>query len=230
MEGGIIRYFKYYFGVGMMSALFLLSACDQVQEHTAPAINDKDSVAMMTTYGLNTLISDSGVIKYRIIAERWDVNTVRQPSYWEFIKGVFFEQFDEKFHVEAYVQADSAWYYDQLKLWKLRGRVRIRNANGLVYRSEELYWDGSSHELYSNVFSRVITPERALEGTYFRSNENMSRYIVSNSKGSFQSEDITGENKQADHSAPVDTAKVDVPKRQAATKRAANHQNTFSKP
>jgi hypothetical protein len=108
--------------------------------------------------------------------------------------------------------------------------VRIRNANGLVYRSEELYWDGSSHELYSNVFSRVITPERALEGTYFRSNENMSRYIVSNSKGSFQSEDITGENKQADHSAPVDTAKVDVPKRQAATKRAANHQNTLSKP
>lgn len=229
MEGGIIRYLKQSAGAGIMSALILLSACDEVKEHTAPAVDDKDSASMMTTYGVNTLISDSGVIKYRIITERWDVNTVRQPSYWEFIKGIFFEQFDEKFHIQAYVQADTAWYFDQLRLWKLRGRVSIRNANGLVYRSEELYWDGMSHELYSNVFSRVVTPERTLEGTYFRSNENMSRYTVSNSKGSFQSEDIMGENKE-DHQPPTDTAKVDVPKRQAATKHAANHQNTPSQP
>lgn len=148
---------------------------------------------MMTSYGVNTLVSDSGVIKYRIVTERWDVNTVRHPSRWEFMKGVFFEQFDEKFHVEAYIQADTAWYYDQLKLWKLRGRVRIRNNNGLVYTSEELYWDGLRHELYSNVFSRVVTPERTLQGTYFRSDEHMAHYTVSNSKGSFMAEDMTGE-------------------------------------
>jgi hypothetical protein len=51
----------------------------------------------MTSYGVNTLISDSGVIKYKIVTERWDVNTIKQPSRWTFEKGVFFEQFDEKF-------------------------------------------------------------------------------------------------------------------------------------
>ena len=86
----------------------LLTSCDQATEHTAPPIYDRDSVSMMTSYGVNTLISDSGVIKYRIVTERWDVNTVRQPSRWTFEKGVFFEQFDEKFHVQAYVQADTA--------------------------------------------------------------------------------------------------------------------------
>ena len=54
----------------------LLASCEQPQEHTAPAIHERDSVSMMTTYGVNTLISDSGVIKYRIVTERWDVNTV----------------------------------------------------------------------------------------------------------------------------------------------------------
>ena len=181
----------------------LFTACDEAQEHTAAAIYDRDSVSMMVSYGVNTLISDSGVIKYKIVTERWDVNVVKQPSRWTFEKGVFFEQFDQNFHVEAYVQADTAWYFDQQKLWHLRGRVRIRNANGLVYTSEELFWDGLKHELYSNVFSKVVTPERTLQGTYFRSDEHMRHYTVSNSKGSFMAEDMTGENKQ--ETAPGDT-------------------------
>ena len=145
---------------------------------------------MMTSYGVNTLISDSGVIKYRIVTERWDVNTVRNPSRWTFICGIFMEQFDEKFHIKGYIQADTAWYYDQIKLWELRGRVSLRNVNGLRFQSEELFWDGMTHELYSNKYSKVITPERTLEGTYFRSDENMRHYTVSNSKGSFIKSDM----------------------------------------
>ena len=45
-------------------------ACSEAHEHTAAAIMPEDSVSMMTSYGVNTLISDSGVIKYRIVAER----------------------------------------------------------------------------------------------------------------------------------------------------------------
>lgn len=182
----------------------LFTACEEAQEHTAAAIYDRDSVSMMVSYGVNTLISDSGVIKYKIVTERWDVNVIKQPTRWTFEKGVFFEQFDQNFHVEAYVQADTAWYYDQQKLWHLRGRVRIRNVNGLVYQSEELFWDGLRHELYSNVFSKVTTPERTLQGTYFRSDEQMRFYTVSNSKGSFMAEDMTGENKNQE-TAPGDT-------------------------
>jgi len=215
----LIHYVKSMAGAGLFSALLLLTACgEEAQEHIAPAINPNDSVSTMTSYGVNTLISDSGVIKYRIVTERWDVNTIRQPNRWEFMKGVFFEQFDEQFHVQAYIQADTAWYYDKLKLWKLRGRVRIRNNNGLVYRSEELYWDGIRHELYSNVFSRVITPERTLQGTYFRSDERMSRYTVSNSKGSFIPDE--GGEDDSNSSTPADTTQQQAPQRPAAQKHA----------
>ena len=165
---------------------------------------------MMISYGVNTLISDSGVIKYKIVTERWDVNVIKSPTRWTFEKGVFFEQFDQQFHVEAYVQADTAWYYDQQKLWHLRGRVRIRNVNGLIYESEELYWDGLRHELYSYVFSKVTTPERTLQGTYFRSDEQMRHYTVSNSKGSFTTEDMENDNQQQ-NTAPGDTAQQSEP-------------------
>ncbi len=207
--------------------LLFLTSCNEVHEHTAPAINPDDSVSMMTSYGVKTLISDSGVIKYRIVTERWEVNTTRQPSRWEFMKGIFFEQFDEKFQVQAYVQADTAWYYDQLNLWKLRGRVYVRNMNGLIYRSEELYWDGRVHELYSNVYSRVITPERTIEGTCFRSDEAMNHYTVTNSVGSFVKSDLDDNGSPAAGSAsqsattttPGDTSTVQQPAVRPATQK-----------
>lgn len=211
--------------------LFLLSfgvalvACTEEKEHIAPAIYERDSVSMMTTFGVNTLISDSGMMKYRIITERWDVNTVKSPSRWEFMKGIFLQQYDKTFHIEAVITADTAWYYDQLRLWHLRGRVRVRNVNGLFFTSEELFWDGMRHEIYSNCFSRVVTPERTLQGTYFRSDEQMRHYMVSNSKGSFQSEDMEKkpeENKPNAPAAPADS--VTMPVRLPASRHAATTQ------
>ena len=189
-----LRWYTLFLGLSFMGYCLSFSiACTEPHEHTARAINPEDSASIMVSYGVNTLISDSGVIKYRIVTERWEVNTVRQPSRWEFMKGIFFEQFDEQFHVQGYIQADTAWYYDQQRLWKLRGRVNMRNVNGLIYTSEELYWDGMRHEFYSTVFSRIVTPERTMEGTYFRSDEKMDHYLVTNSKGSFIASDFDPE-------------------------------------
>ncbi|MGN0282225.1 MAG: LPS export ABC transporter periplasmic protein LptC [Prevotella sp.] len=203
----------------LVALTFVIFSCSEEKEHTAAAIHDRDSVSMMTSYGVNTLISDSGVIKYKIVTERWDVNTIKNPSRWTFICGIFMEQFDEKFNIQAYIQADTAWYYDQLKLWELRGRVRVRNVNGLYFTSQELFWDGMKHEFYSNVFSRVVTPERTLQGTYFRSDERMMHYTVSNSKGSFEKQDnSTSPN---DTQTPADTTNAAPVLRPAATKHAA---------
>ncbi|MCI5815366.1 MAG: LPS export ABC transporter periplasmic protein LptC [Bacteroidales bacterium] len=182
--------------------------CQEQKEHTAPAINPRDSVAMMISYGVNTLISDSGVIKYRIVSERWEINQNRKPTRWIFDKGLFLEQFDQKFHLQSYIQSDTAYYYDENRIWELRGRVRILTKDGLRYRSEQLFWDENKHELYSHVHSTLITPERELQGSYFRSDEQMTKYYVSNSKGSFEKGDFTGDNDTL-RTAP-DTVKVQM--------------------
>ena len=211
----------------LLFTVYCLFSCSEVQEHTAPAINERDSVSMMTSYGVNTLISDSGVIKYKIVTERWDVNTVRKPSRWTFEKGIFLEQFDEQFHVEGYINADTAWYYDQQKLWELRGRVHIRNVNGLIFDSEELFWDGIRHEFYSNKFSKVVTPERTMQGTRFRSDEHMMHYEVTNSVGSFQSEDIEGNNNEQASTGQQTDSVPSAPMRPAATRKKATPKPPF---
>ncbi len=209
----------------VLPALFIcymafVVSCSEAQEHTAPAVYPQDSASVMVSHGINMQISDSGVIKYSVVAEQWDVNTARQPSRWEFTKGIYFEQFDEQFRVQANIQADTAWYYDQQRLWHLRGRVSIHNDNGLVYTSDELYWDGLKHEFYSNVFSRVVTPERTMEGTYFRSDEQMNHYVVSNSRGSFVASDIEdSDGAHSDASSPTGDNTENMPPREAPTRQ-----------
>ena len=171
-------------------AIALLAACAEEKEHIAPAINPHDSVAVMVSYGVNTLISDSGVIKYRIVAEQWEVNQQRQPSRWIFEKGLLLENFDLAMHVLSFIQCDTAYYYDVERLWELHGRVRILTKNGLRFSSEELFWDENRHEIYSNKFSHLITPDKELQGNRFRSDEKMTKYSVRNTKGYFDRKEI----------------------------------------
>ncbi|MBR0118388.1 MAG: LPS export ABC transporter periplasmic protein LptC [Prevotella sp.] len=171
-------------------AIALLAACAEEKEHIAPAINPRDSVAVMVSYGVNTLISDSGVIKYRIVAEQWEVNQQRQPSRWIFEKGLLLENFDLAMHVLSFIQCDTAYYYDVERLWELHGRVRILTKNGLRFSSEELFWDENRHEIYSNKFSHLITPDKELQGNRFRSDEKMTKYSVRNTKGYFDRKEI----------------------------------------
>ena len=206
-------------GFTLSLAMPILFSCDNAKEHTAEAIRDEDSVAMMTSYGVNTLISDSGIMRYRIIAERWEVNDNLNPPRWIFSRGLFLEQFDEKFHIETYIQADTAYYYNVSKLWHLWGNVRIRTVDGLKFSSEELYWDQNKHELYSNMYSHLITPERELQGAYFTSDERMKHYKITNTKGSFTREDFEKDNRKEDANLNENAAADTTPKRQAIVPR-----------
>lgn len=189
------------------SALF--TSCTETKEHTAPAINPEDSVALMSSYGVNTLVSDSGVMKYRIVAEEWIVNQNKKPSRWIFEKGLFIEQFDEKFHIEAYIQCDTAYYFDILKLWELRSRVRLRTKDGKLFMSEQLFWNQDTHELYSDRFSKIIMPDKELQGDYFRSNERFTKYNIGNSKGSMEKDNLDSGQPSAPDTQNEDTVVVE---------------------
>ena len=117
-----------FVSLAFIIAVFAMISCSEEHEHMAPAIRDRDSVPVMTTYGVNTLISDSGVIKYRIVTEQWEVNENKKPSRWTFNKGILLTQFNLKKHVVGYIQCDTAVYYDQDRRWELHGHVKILTA------------------------------------------------------------------------------------------------------
>lgn len=201
--------YSLFIGLVLLTASYAMVSCSEEREHTAPAIHDRDSVPVMTTYGVNTLISDSGVIKYRIVTERWEINENRNPSRWTFNKGILLTQFDLKKHVVGYIQCDSAVYFDKDRRWELRGRVRILTAQGLTFYSNELYWDERNHEMWSYSYSHLKTPDKELQGNWFRSDEQMTNYEIRQTKGwgIFSKEEFMSPANPP--FTPIDTTRVD---------------------
>ena len=144
-----------------------------------------DSMPTMVTRDVTTLISDSGMTKYRITSKLWIVYDEAKTPVWKFPTGLYLEKFDEKFRVEAHIKCDSATYFKQEKLWRLDGNVEISNVQKEVFLTEQLYWSQSRHKVYSDSFIHIEKSDRIIEGYGFTSNEKMTTYIINKPSGIF---------------------------------------------
>lgn len=73
--------------LGAMVMLLLFSSCSGKKKELGDAITERDSMAVMDTRGVTTLVSDSGVTRYRINTEEWLVFDRKNPPYWAFERG-----------------------------------------------------------------------------------------------------------------------------------------------
>ena len=96
-----------------MVMLLLFSACSGRKKELGAAITERDSLPVLDTRGITTLVSDSGITRYRILTEEWLVFDRKSPPYWAFEKGIYLEKFDTLFQVEASIKADTAYFYNK---------------------------------------------------------------------------------------------------------------------
>ena len=162
--------------------LIFLTSC-QEKQFNAPAIECRDSLAVMSTYGVSTLISDSGRISYKIDAEEWFIFDKRQPPYWAFEKGVYLEKYDHDLNIEATIKCDTAYYYSEQKLWKLIGNVDIRNPKDERFFTDLMYWDQEKELIYSDAYIKIEQEDQVTEGIGFSSNQSMTVWEIKNTKG-----------------------------------------------
>ncbi|MBP3408665.1 MAG: LPS export ABC transporter periplasmic protein LptC [Bacteroidaceae bacterium] len=159
-----------------------VTSCNSVQEESV-IIENRDSMAVMSTYGVSTIISDSGRISYRIDAEEWLIFDRRQPPYWAFEKGVYLEKYDYGMNVEATIKCDTAYYYSEQKLWKLIGNVDIRNPKNERFYTDLMYWNQEEEKIYSDAYIKIEQEEQTTEGIGFSSNQSMTQWEIKNTKG-----------------------------------------------
>lgn len=185
--------------------LLLFTSCSHQGKVFGEAVTERDSLPVLATYDVNTLISDSGLIRYRIEADEWLVYDRKNPSYWAFEKGVYLEKFDQDFVVDADIKADTAYYYDKDRLWELRGDVAIKNLKGERFNTELLFWDEKTQKVYSDKFIRIEQEDKIVTGEGFESNQQMTDYTIFKPGGVF----YINEEMQAD-STSVDSLTTDT--------------------
>ncbi len=167
----------------------LFPACSGKDKNMAEAITERDSLPTMRTLGVETLISDSGITRYKIIAEEWEIYDKKDPPYWSFEKGVYLEKFDTLFRIDASIKADTAYYFEKKKLWELRSNVHIRSLQGDKFDTELLFWDEKAQKIYSDKYIRIEQEDKIITGYGFESNQQLTEYQIYNNTGIFTVED-----------------------------------------
>lgn len=165
--------------------LFLSVSCSGGKEPVTDAITNRDSVPVMVTRDVSTYISDSGVVRYKIITDEWRVYDRLDPSMWTFEQGIYLEKFNNDLSIEAVIIADTAYYYDKQELWELRGNVHIENEQDEEFDTQLLFWNQKTKRVYSDLYIRIRQQKRIITGIGFTSNQDFTRYTIKNTQGIF---------------------------------------------
>lgn len=162
----------------MVVMSFFFVSCKDKDENLVPLRYDPEKVPTMITDSVTTLISDSGITRYKLIADVWQVFDKAGEPYWYFPRGIYLERFTPDFNIEATVIADTAWFYNKKELWKLKKNVHVENMKGELFDSEELFWDQKKKRVYSESFIVIKRGETEIKGFGFESNQQMTDYRI----------------------------------------------------
>lgn len=162
----------------IVAVAFFFVSCKEEEKSSVNFTYDPEVIANLDTDSMTMLVSDSGLIRYKVIAENWKVFDEAKEPHWLFPEGFYLEQFDTVFTIVATVKADTAWNFTRKNLWKLKGNVFIKNNLGETFSTEELFWDTKTERVYSDKYVEVNRPGKTLlRGTGgFQANQQMTQY------------------------------------------------------
>ena len=166
-------------------AVLIVVGCSNDKTEVVHLNTDMETAPTMMTRDVVTMISDSGITRYRITTDLWLVYDEATEPLWRFHEGLFMEKFDDKFATDATILCDSATYFKNKQLWRLDGNVNILNTLGEKFLTQQLYWDQRQNKVYSDSFIHIERADRTIEGVGFESNDRMTRYNIMNPTGIF---------------------------------------------
>lgn len=186
-------------------------SCKEEDKEVIAGSANPETTPTMTTIDVNTLISDSGITRYKITTPLWYMFDEAKEPTWRFPDGLHVQTFDMKMRPEATIDCDTAIFYKNKQLWRLKGYVNIRNTIGEKFLTEELYWDQRRQKVYSDSFIHIERDKKVIEGYGFESNETMTNYHVLRVSGIFPAEQFKTDSTRRAAAARPDTVDRPVP-------------------
>ena len=157
-------------------ALFLSVGCTNDKQQITDAVGDRAEAARLKAFEISTIISDSGITRYRMTAAEWFVFDKAAEPYWLFPKGLHFDRFDQNYNVDAQIDCKHAIYYDKIRLWVLKDSVCCTNIEGEKFETNILYWNELQERIYSDSAITITKKNLIIKGIGFESNQTLTSY------------------------------------------------------
>jgi LPS export ABC transporter protein LptC len=180
------KIFKITIAILVVVILVIHSSCTKKNKvENIDAIKDRSLMPSLNATDITTVISDSGITRYRISAPKWEIYDKVANPYWEFSKGIHFEKFDENLVVDANIHSNYARYNQYQKIWELKGNVRMTNLKGELFETEHLFWDENGDRIYSDTIVKITQTTSIIHAVGFESNQKLTKYVFKSTRGIF---------------------------------------------
>ena len=163
--------------------MLVLSACSSSLKNNAELTGSGDSIVVMKSYDVVTLVSDSGVTRYRVETPEWLVYEKLERPCWMFPQGIHLEQLNTSMQVYSIVESKHAVYYVNDDIWVLSDSVRATNVDNEYFETNKLVVEQRKDSIYTDQFVKVTQKDRVITGIGMRSNQRLTRYVIEKTQG-----------------------------------------------
>ncbi len=180
----LIRSLRRYLAVALplVGSAILLYSCESSPQPVQVATTE----VVMTEYSENLSItmSENGRKSYHFETPLMEGYAVARDPYREFRKGIKITIFDDNTGEEsASLVANYAIFYEDRKLWEVKGDVVAINSDGRQLFTSQLFWNQATHKVYSNVDSKLVDGDEVHHCEGFESDEQMKDWTYRKLKG-----------------------------------------------
>lgn len=163
-------------------------SCANNKKDIVASVTDPNELYSIYSRDVSTLVSDSGITRYKVQAEEWYIYEKAKEPRWWLPQGVIVETFDDSANITSYIEGDTALYYKTKRLWRLYGNVKMANTKGEKFFTEEVFWDQTQQKIYSDSAIQIEQGDKIIDGIGFVSNESMTSYSIKRTTGIFSIE------------------------------------------
>ncbi len=168
----------------LTGAAILFFGCENNNIEEIKAFVTTEKLPIIEAGNFETLVTDSGLIRYYLKAPKLLRFDNEGKSYYEFPEGIELIRYDANHKMESTLTADYAIQYLVEDKWEAKNNVVATNAAGDTLKTEHLFYEVEAEKIYTEEFVKIIqTNHQIITGIGLTSDQTMQNWKIKNPKG-----------------------------------------------
>jgi len=166
--------------------MLLMSACENSLNDIQKIASKEEDKPISRSTGVDVIYSDSAKVKAHMTAPLMIEYADTPKPYKEMPKGVKILFYDADLKESGNIVSDYAVQRDKENIIEFRKNVVATNAQGQIFKSEELIYDMNTKKMYSTKAVEIVSPNGdVVDGIGFDSNETFFPWHMVQMTGAF---------------------------------------------
>lgn len=157
-------------GVAFLALLFLNSC--KFEEDKIGALYEGPLVEIKNVSGQ---FSDSAMLQFKY---KTPLQLKLKNEDEIYPNGIIFDSYKDG-ELETHLESDYAYHFKEDGKWEIKKNVKLKNyQENQTLETEELFWNPNSHQVWSDVAVKIVTPEQQLNGVGLKAKDDFSKYEI----------------------------------------------------